>query len=292
VLQFDSNALTWSGAEAGKPWAQDAEAELRQQTSACLRYWGPSHSNTLLGRLGLAAVLDQAEKRSEAIDTRRDVAKTCLSLGTEALAAAREVMEQLTPHLENTEDGELLLKLKEKLAILKLERENAKEQDPVARRKDAAERILSGDYSGAEALLRGLLHENFAVPSTHCHLARVLLMTDREPEARQEINQAWATRQEATAYVAPRILFFQCVFTILDAADTSTIVGQIKAALRSPDAHLDWAIQPMLDHLRSRLGETNYQFLKALAEALSHANAMPHLDELPQWRNAMAATSD
>ena len=48
----------------------------------------------------------------------------------------------------------------------------------------------------------------------------------------------------------------------------------------------------MLDHLRSRLRETNYHFLKALAEALSDANAMIRLDEFPQWRSAAAASSD
>jgi hypothetical protein len=117
-------------------------------------------------------------------------------------------------------------------------------------------------------------------------------MTDREAEAREEINQAWTTREGAPAYVVPRILFFQCVFTMLDAADITTKVGQIKAALRAPGAHLDWTIQPMLDHLHSRFGETNHQFLKALAEALSDPNAMPYLDEFPQWRNAAAASSD
>jgi len=77
----------------------------------------------------------------------------------------------------------------------------------------------------------------------------------------------------------------------LDAADTATIVGQIKVALRAPDAHLEWTIQSMLDHLRSRLSETNYQFLNALAEALSDAEEMPELGEYSLWRNA-AATSD
>ena len=70
------------------------------------------------------------------------------------------------------------------------------------------------------------------------------------------------------------------------------VVGQIKAALRAPAAHLEWTIQPLLDHLRSRLDETNYQFLKALAEALNDAEAMPHLDEYPLWRDAPAAVSD
>jgi proteasome accessory factor A len=169
--------------------------------------------------------------------------------------------------------------------------ENTQEQDPYSRRRDAANRILGGDYSGAEALLRGLLQERFAAPSTHCHLARVLLMTGREAEARAQIHQAWAIREQADAYVVARILFFQCVFTMLDEADSSLVVGQIKAALRAPDAHLDWTILPMLDHLRPRLGETNHQFLKALSEALSDATAMPRLDDFPQWHDAVAAAS-
>ncbi len=292
VIQFDSHGLTWNYAEIVEPVPQEPEAQLRRETAACLRLGGKSHPNTLSGKLGLAAVLDQGGKHSEAIDTRRDVAKTCLSLHGEALAAAQEVIERLIPHLENTEDGELLRELKNKLGVLTPAPENAEEQNRLARRQDAAKRILSGDYSGAEELLRGLLQEEFEVPSTHCHLARVLLMTDREAEARQEIDQAWATREKARAYAVPRILFFQCVFTMLDAADTTTTVGQIKAALRAPAAHLDWTTQPMLDHLRSRLGETNYEFLKALAEALSDAKAMPCLDEFPQWRNAAAAKSD
>ncbi len=44
----------------------------------------------------------------------------------------------------------------------------------------------------------------------------------------------------------------------------------------------------MLNRLRSRLGEANYQFLQALAEALSEANAMPRLDEFAQWHLAAA----
>jgi tetratricopeptide (TPR) repeat protein len=178
------------------------------------------------------------------------------------------------------------------LALFLSKGKDAEEQDRLARRQDAIKRILSGDYSCAEALLRGLVQEKYALPSTHCHLARVLLMTGRNEEARQEINHAWDARKESPAYVVPRILFFQCVFKMLDAGDTAATVGQIKAALRAPDAHLEWAIQLVLDHLRGQLGEPNHQFLTALARALSSATAIPHLDEFPQWRTASAATPD
>jgi hypothetical protein len=155
-------------------------------------------------------------------------------------------------------------------------------ENPFSRRQDAADRILSGDYAGAEVLLRGLLADTFMLPSTHCHVARVLLMTVREAQAREHIAQAWAIHGQASRYVVPRILFFQCIFAIFDGVAITGIVGQIRAGLRGEDAHLDWTIRPMLDHLRPRLGEVNYEFLKALANALSDSSAMPRLDGFPQ----------
>jgi hypothetical protein len=164
--------------------------------------------------------------------------------------------------------------------------ENAHGRHGLSRRQEALDRFLCGDYAGAEALLRGLLQESFEVPSTHCHLARVLMMMDREGEAREQITQALAAREQADAYVVPRILFFQCVFAMFDGASLTTIVGQIKAALGAPGGQMDWTIQPMLAHLRARFAETNYQFLKALAEALSDTEAEPRLNAFPQWRDA------
>src|SRR5208283_5010402 len=108
---------------------------------------------------------------------------------------------------------------------------------------------------------------------------------------REQISQAWTIRAEADAYVVARILFFQCVFTMLDQADICPIVRQIKGALGAPDAHLDWTILPMLNHLRPRLGDTNYRFLNALSEALSDASALTRLDDFPQWRNTVVAAS-
>jgi hypothetical protein len=168
---------------------------------------------------------------------------------------------------------------------------NIDEQSPYTRRQEAVDRIVRGDYAGAEALVRGLLEERFMMPSSYCHLARVLLMTDREEEAREQTRQAWAIRGEASNYVVPRILFFQCLYAIFDGLDTTSLIAQIRTALDRPGSHNDWTVLPMLDHLRPRLGETNYQFLKALAEALSDLSAMPGLNEYPQWRNAVAASS-
>ncbi len=158
---------------------------------------------------------------------------------------------------------------------------------PYSRRQDAADRILSGDFAGAEVLLRGLLEECFMLPSTRCHMARVLVMTDREPEARDQINQAWSIRDHADTYVVPRMLFFQLVFALLDETDTAGVIGLMRTALRGFGATLDWAIVPMLDHLRPRIGEENYEFLKVLAKVLSGSEQVLELEEFPQWRIAV-----
>lgn len=158
--------------------------------------------------------------------------------------------------------------------------------NPYMRRQDAADRIIGGDYAGAETLLIDLLAEGFMLPSTHCHMARVLLMTDREVKAREQIAQAWAIRAEAPAYVVARMLFFQCVFDLFDNVDMGATLATLKTALNAPDAHLDWTILPMLDHLRPRFGEADYRFLKALANALSDESAMPDLNGFSQWTYA------
>lgn len=162
---------------------------------------------------------------------------------------------------------------------------------PYSRRQEAADRILSGDFAGAETLLRGLLDERFMLPSTHCHMARVLLMTDREMEAREQINQAWAIRDQADTYVVPRMLFFQYVFAVLDEADITGVIGHLRTALSEPAATLDWTILPMLDHLRPRLGGKNYKFLKVLAKVLSGSEPLFGLEEFLQWRIAASQYS-
>jgi hypothetical protein len=155
---------------------------------------------------------------------------------------------------------------------------------PYSRREDASNRILTGDFAGAETILRELIDERFILPSTYCHMARVLLMTGREPESRQFIDMAWQIRAQADAYVVLRILFFRCIFAMLDGIGVANIVGVLRSALSEHFSTMEWTIHPMLESLRSRLGETNYKFLTALAKVLSGTELTSTLDRYPQWR--------
>jgi hypothetical protein len=154
-------------------------------------------------------------------------------------------------------------------------------------RRVAALRCYQGrDYAGAEGLLRQLVQEQYEVASNRCHLARVLILMDRTEDALQEVNLALEAVEGSSAYVLPRILFFKWIFTILDGVDCAAVHREIRNALRARGAYSDWIIQPVLDHLRPRLGEPNFEFLTALAKALSNSEAMSCLDEFSQWRTA------
>jgi hypothetical protein len=157
------------------------------------------------------------------------------------------------------------------------------ESSQYSRRVAALNCYMSGNYREAEEVLRRLVEEGYEVASNRCHLARSLVLLDRSEEARREIDLAMDDLSNACSYVFPRILFFEWLFAILDGADCASVAAQMKAALRETSAHSEWTIQPMLDYLRPRLGESNFHFLKALAEALSSARAIPRIDEFPQW---------
>jgi hypothetical protein len=153
-----------------------------------------------------------------------------------------------------------------------------------SRRQEAFDLYQAGNYPGAEALLRPLVEEGFEAASNRCHLARALVLMDREGEARGEIDAAMHSLDGACDYVLPRILFFKWMFAILDGGRTAAIARRMKAALRNPCASSPWTIQPMIDFLRPRLGDENFRFLTTLAEVLSNDGVLPRLDGFAQWR--------
>ena len=171
-------------------------------------------------------------------------------------------------------------------------RADAWQQHPLSRRERAYECFQIGAFAAAEELLRGCVAEGFEVASNRCHLARVLVMMDRELEAREEIAKAWDARDEAHSYVRPRILFFRCLFAILDGESPAEPITQIKDALRAGYAHSSWTIHPMLNHLRGRIEPADFRFLECLAEALSDSSGMRGLDDLPRWRDAAPAPEE
>ena len=165
-----------------------------------------------------------------------------------------------------------------------------REEGCYERRTEALRLYRARDYAAAEVLLRGLVQEGYEVASNRCHRARVLVLMDRDEDARQEIRLASDTLATAYSYVLPRVLFFQWMFSVLDGVENAAVVGEMREALLEPGANSEWTIQPMLDYLRPRLGESNFRFLKALARALSYPGATANLATFPQWRGEAVAS--
>jgi tetratricopeptide (TPR) repeat protein len=141
----------------------------------------------------------------------------------------------------------------------------------------------ANDYHITEDILRLLLRYEFDPPSTHCHIARVLLLMDREEEARNAIASAWNARISAKPYVMLRILFFQLMFSLLDNTDNREIIGSMKSLMGQPDAHVQWTIGPVIEHMNTRLDARSIRLLNALAAACSDGSSKAELDSFSEW---------
>lgn len=157
---------------------------------------------------------------------------------------------------------------------------------PIELRQAAGSCFNVKDYDFAEHLLNRVLDLHFEIPGTHCHLARIYLLLDRDKDAEEHIDQAWNHRDEAPAYVILRILLFRILFAMIDGTDPALYLSRLKTALSTDGAHMDWTMEPVLEKLRQSLSPDTHAFLTALVTALSSKENLPALDAFPAWRAA------
>jgi tetratricopeptide (TPR) repeat protein len=170
---------------------------------------------------------------------------------------------------------------------------------PMQLRTCALDGYLLGDYVLAATLLRRVLAVGFEVPGTCCHLARIALLTDDLPAARQHADEAWTHRAEAAPYVVPRILWLQLATKIAEDGGQKTddseqkpevgrqqekVLGMFTSALQVEGAHREWTMQPVLDHLKPKLPAEDHALLTALVDALGDQTKVAALETIPAWR--------
>ena len=148
------------------------------------------------------------------------------------------------------------------------------------------ERYRHGEWEHAEQLLRQVLSRNFEVPGTHCHLARVLVLADRDREARVEVAAAWESRADGPPYTVQRVVYFQLLFALLEGEDPAPLLKLLRAELARPEAFMEWEIERMLEHLRPRLPPHAFELLHTIAEVINDRAAMPKLAAFPEWFRA------
>jgi tetratricopeptide (TPR) repeat protein len=155
---------------------------------------------------------------------------------------------------------------------------------PLAFRQLALECYQEGDYRRAEQLLRFVLERHFEVASAHCHLARVLLLMDRDKEARSEAEEAWANRADWQPYIGQRVYFLQALFGLLDGITPTEALQNLKTELLRPDSTMEWDLRSLLDHLRPRFTPEGNELIEALSAAINDRAAIEHLETLPAWK--------
>ena len=273
----------------------EAEPLLQRAHDVFAKLCGPNHWRTLMAKDGLATLLTSRGEYALAEPLHRHAVKGSEeSLGIAHADTFRNAAN-LCMLLEHTDR-------KEEAAALYLRYLTARGAAPDAtaleRRQIAGTCMEMGAYDHCESLLIGVLSVGFEVPGTHCHLARVCLLTGRTAEARCHAEQAWKYRGEASAYVVPRALWFQLLFACLEnrRADVSTLLGRLRTALGRDGACMEWNMRNVLEELgrgvAGQLETEDLRMLTSLVAAFDDVSKIAALDEFAVWRNANATSLD
>lgn len=182
---------------------------------------------------------------------------------------AAKLDEQLNEECEDTKRREFELK-----------------QSGWNRRFAALELYNKDRFEEAEALYLELVDEGFDLGSTHVHLVRLYLKSNRTAKAKEHLDRAFKNRSQSGRYVLNRILFLYVFFGLLDREDVSRIVKVIYSfSLHSWEA-VDWTIGSMVERFREQLLESDYEFLMILARYVSRGGSESGLEDFEYWKDA------
>lgn len=282
----------------------EAEPLMRQALRVAQQCFGTSHTNvaTYLNNLG-ALLFDKKQFEESEKLIRRGLKIDEESFGPTHPSVARD-LNNLAILLKTTnrpaQAEPLLIRALEsdegtfgpENSIVTLRRRNLVR----LRRTLAMEAFQRDDFAAAREINEAALETGIEVASTRLNLGRIALMLNEFEEAANETAKAWTTRGCEPVYILGRMLWMwlalSCLSKTVDLSkncgqEDSVILGQLKCVLQDKEAHLDWAMQPILDHIETMLSDRDSALLKALVAALSDREKLPALDAFSSWRDAV-----
>jgi nephrocystin-3 len=146
----------------------------------------------------------------------------------------------------------------------------------------------NGRYQEARQGLERLVQRGWELASTHCHLARIGLVTDDLDFAKQHAALAWEHRTGAEQFNTLRILWIKLAIALLegDSRAMSTSIGKLKTALENHEAFQPWLMDPVLGHLSLKLPSETHDLLTALAAAIQGTTPLTDLERFHDWAEA------
>ena len=266
-LEEGQQSLLMDYVRQSLPGKEEDPRELLKLGRICSAAGNLEQTETLYRR-----ALDYMDEDRQLREDERSRAINNLAMVLEQLGRPDEAREE-----RRLRQGEMLLT-------------DGRGQDLLTVRSLALDLFLDGRYRAAERLYRGLFERGFEQTGTLVHLARVLLMQDRLPEARKAIAGAWKltrnkeTRQETQDYVLHRISFFRILCAMLTRGDYSRPVAELKRELLENPGRVTWSIGPVVKRLYPYLCPADVNFLEALAEVISTDDNTERLNAFAVWR--------
>lgn len=160
------------------------------------------------------------------------------------------------------------------------------DSSPLELRQRATKYYELEQYAKAEVILNKLLGDGFEPIGVRHHLARICLITDRFLESEKYVQDAWELKREAMPYIVARLLWFKIALASIENKSLENYIGQLKSGLQKEGAFMEWAMQPVLDHIKPRLTEQRYALLSALVDAMNDKTNLQKLNDFEEWRNA------
>jgi tetratricopeptide (TPR) repeat protein len=229
------------------------------------------------------AKLRQADGNlEEAENDYRDAANHWQIIGGASHRGTLDALDSLADLLESKGDRQKAAEIRLGSEISRLA-ETKNSHRLIEFRSEAWACFVRGDYQRAEDIYRWFLKVGFEFPGTICHLSRILIVTGREDKACPFLDEAWQMRQDAPAYVPPRILFLMAFIDCLEKKGIDHHIKGLRQLMAKGGATLDWTMEPIIDHIAPRLLQEDVLFFKALANVLSGREALCTLDGYPAW---------
>ncbi|NUN08634.1 MAG: toll/interleukin-1 receptor domain-containing protein [Ignavibacteriaceae bacterium] len=114
-----------------------------------------------------------------------------------------------------------------------------------------------------------LIENNYEKSGTYCHLARIYLLTNREKEAKDAIYKASQFIDDDKPYIKARVLFFKILFGFIDNKNMTEMVIQLSEFLENKEHRLKWTIQPVMEIIKPKLQERDYNVLQNFADIIN-----------------------
>jgi nephrocystin-3 len=268
----------------------EAEPLLRRSLEISVKSYGKDHPSVAISLNNLAFLLKDNNRFSEAEPLyRRSLEIREKSYGKDHPSVAKALYNLALLLVKTNRLNEAEPFFRRSLEIR--EKSYGKDHPDVVAtleniRSLSLEYYKHGDYNKAKELLDLLLTSNFEPLSINLHLARVCLMLNQNQDAQLHAEEAWKHREEAKSYILPRIIWFKAVFALLESESIGDYLGQLKTALQSEQAFMEWAMDPVLEHLKPLLKEKDHALITALVAALNDKNNLEKLNNFQEWVEA------